>query len=373
MAPSRPNKEAKPSPSTLLSDAETLHTVGKLQDAIPVAQQALELTGSGGDHELRALNLLGILHIETGDTDDARSFFARAVTLDPEGTLEEKIGGGPEKFLFLAQLSEEGGSDSVQWFEKGASALRKRIQALTDLPSRTPEQTEKLSTTQSHLGSVLCSVTEVYMTDLSWEEDAEQRCEALITEAMMIAPNSAETWQTVANVRISQERYDDARGGLRKSLELWQEKDPLDPAVPEFPERISLARLLLEVEMEEEALRVIQRLTSDDDQSVEAWYLGGWCLFIIGEKMRDGKHDARANGEADEWKSVWTSSRQWLAMCLKLYEAQEYEDERLGQHAVELFENINKELGPPKEGETDDWDDASGDDDDDDLDEEMKD
>jgi hypothetical protein len=39
-----------------------------------------------------------------------------------------------------------------------------------------------------------------------------------------------------------------------------------------------------------------------------------------------------------------------------------------------LFENINKELGPPKEGETDDWDAVSGDDDDnDDLDEEMND
>lgn len=372
MAPSRPKDkqaETSPSPATLLSDAETQLNVGSVDDAISLALQALESTGSGGDFELRALNLLGVLHVESGDIEEAREYFLRAIKLDEDGTVDEKIGGGPEKFLFLAQLSEDGGQDSVQWFDRGAAALRKQVQLLTDLSKRTPEQQASYEEKQLKLGEVLCAVAEVYMTDLSWEEDAEQRCEALITEAMLIAPGSAETWQTVANVRISQERVDEAKGALKRSLELWQELPPEHPAVPEFPVRIGLARLLLEVEMMEEASIVLERLVSEDDESVEAWYLGGWCLYLVGERVREGKGGAQ-NGEAAEWHAVWASSRRWLMRCLKLYTMQEYEDERLGEHANELLQSINKELGDPPEGDEEEW--GESDEEDEDEDQEMK-
>lgn len=366
MAPTKKDKSEKgPNVATILTDAETQLAVGNLDEAITLAFQALETTGEGGDFELRALNLLGVLHIESGDVEDAHSFFVKAVKLDLNGTVDEKIGGGPEKFMFLAQLSDEGGQDSVSWFERGATALRRQIQTLSDISNRTQEQQAALDEKQAKLGGVLCAVAEVYMTDLSWEEDAEQRCDALVTEAMLIAPTSPETWQTVANVRISQERLDEAKGALKRSLELWQDLPPEHPSVPEFPTRISLARLLLEVEMEEEALRVLQRLVTDDDQSVEAWYLGGWCLYIIGDKMK-----AQPDADAEEWKTIWGSARRWLSACLKLYEVQEYEDERLGEHAKELQQSINEVIGEPAEGEEDDWDDHSGDEDDDD--EEME-
>ncbi|KAL3961947.1 hypothetical protein ACCO45_003470 [Purpureocillium lilacinum] len=357
-------RQKEPSPGAILTDAETQLDVGNLDEAIVLATRALEVTGSGGDFELRALNLLGILHVESGDVDEARSFFERAVKLDEDGMVDEKVGGGPEKFLLLAQLSEDGGQDSVGWFERGAATLRKQIQALSDLPSRTPTQQASLDEKQNKLGGVLCAVAEVYMTDLSWEEDAEQRCEALITEAMLIAPGSPETWQTVANPRA-------VAGPAARA-----------PLVPEFPTRVGLARLLLETEMEDEALSVLERLVTDDDHSVEAWYLGGWGLYIAGEKQREGgaKPAAAPNGNAgdakehkeEEWKSTWSTSRKWLVRCLKLYAMLEYEDERLGEHAVELFNSINKELGELPEGEEDNWDDSGDEDGEDDEDEEMQ-
>ncbi|KJZ72625.1 hypothetical protein HIM_07984 [Hirsutella minnesotensis 3608] len=359
MAPVRPSSTKEPGAGALLADAETQLAAGNLNEAIILATRALETTGTGGDFELRALNFLGVLHVESGDIDEARAFFERSVKLDEDGMVDEKVGGGPEKFLFLAQLSEEGGQDSVRWYERGAATLRKQIQALADIPSRTPEQQADLDEKQQKLGGVLCAVAEVYMTDLSWEDDAEQRCETLVTEAMMIAPNSAETWQTVANVRISQERIGEAKTALSRSLELWKDLPPEHPAIPEFPTRIALARLLLETEMEEEALAVLERLVTDDDQSVEAWYLGGWCLYLAGEKQRDAKAGAAQGGaEEQEWKSTWSTARKWLAQCLKLYARLEYEDERLGEHAVELFQAINKELGEMPEGEEDNWDDS---------------
>ncbi|KAM3532445.1 hypothetical protein MY4038_004018 [Beauveria bassiana] len=374
MAPSRPEKKEKPSAGALLDDAETLFEVGNIEEAISLADKALATTGEGGDFELRAVNLLALLHIEDGEVEEARSFFQRAANIDKNGEMDEKVGGGPEKFLFLAELSEEGGQDTVEWFDRGATALRKQIQNLDSISNKTPEQQAAYDEKQKKLGGVLCAVAEVYMTDLSWEEDAEQRCEALITEAMMIAPGSSETWQTVANVRISQERNDEARTALKRSLELWQDLAPEDPAVPDFSTRIALARLLLETEMMEDALVVLERLVTDDDESIEAWYLGGWALYLAGEKLRDAKGSTNGDGLSEDLKTAWKSSRRWLAQCLKLFEAQEYEDERLGEHAVELVLSINEEIGEPEEGE-DEWDVASDDEDDEeeDDDEEMKD
>ncbi|PHH78833.1 hypothetical protein CDD82_2812 [Ophiocordyceps australis] len=374
MAPSRSTGIKPRSPGSLLVDAETQLQVGAVDEAIALTTQALESTGSGGDHELRALNLLGILHVEAGEIDEARHFLERAVKMDEDGMLHERIGGGPEKFLLLAQLSPEGGQDSVRWYERGAATLRRQLQALGDATNATRAQQASIDEKQTRLGGVLCAVAEVYMTDLSWEQDAEQRCESLVTEAMLIAPQSAETWQTVANVRISQERVHEAKEALRRGLNLWQHLPPEDPAVPEFPTRVGLARLLLETEMLDEALLVLERLVSDDDQSVEAWYLGGWCLFIMGQNQRQHRDQ---NTTDDGWHATWETARKWLAQCLKLYARLEYEDERLGEHAVELFQDINKELGEMPQGEEDSWEDSDSQDDglsvDDDNDEEMHD
>ncbi|KAJ2971865.1 hypothetical protein NQ176_g7485 [Zarea fungicola] len=110
----------------------------------------------------------------------------------------------------------------------------------------------------------------------------------------------------------------------------------------------------------EDALVVLERLVMDDDESIEAWYLGGWALYLAGEKLRNAKTISSGADASEDLETTWKSSRRWLAQCLKLFEIQEYEDERLGEHAVELVLSINKEIGEPEEGE-DDWDVASDD------------
>lgn len=364
MAPVRPkDKKAKSKPlpvHLLLQDATAKVQSGDHEGAIKAAQRALDATGEGGDFELAALNLLGLALIEVGDIDTARLRLLRAVEIDGDGSHDEALGGGAEKFLYLAQISEEGGRDSVDWYEKGAGVLRRQIAELSAKTSKTDQDEGALAEKRQSLAGVLCAVAEVYMTDLSWEADAEARCEALVTEATMVCPASAETWQTVANVRISQERVEDARGALGRSMEVWRELPEGDVRVPEFATRVSLARLLMEVEMEGEAMWVLERLLSEDDESVETWYLGGWCQYICGEKA-----------DAEARKDAWRASRLWLNQCLKLFKLQDYEDDRLGEHAGELVGLIDKELGPMAEGEEDEdaWEDEE--DGDGDGDEEM--
>lgn len=118
--------------------------------------------------------------------------------------------------------------------------------------------------------------------------------------------------------------------------------------------------------MEEEAIEVLERLVSEDDTSVEVWYLGGWGLYIMGEKQRTG---ALSNGNADgeTYKISWISSRQWLNHSMRLFEQQEYEDVRLGEHAKELIAKLNSDLGgPAKDGEEEEeWEEEDGSDDED--------
>jgi tetratricopeptide (TPR) repeat protein len=360
-AKATPAQNANVNPRELLAQATAFLEEGDPETAARIARTAYQHIGERGRQAGAALSLLGQIHVELGEVDTARAAFAAAVKVDEDGALPEDLGGGPEKFLWLAQLSEEGGQDSVAWFERGAAALRAQIQALTESlgvrPLTRDAQEAIIAEKRKRLAETLCAVAEVYMTDLSWEDDAEARCEALVTEATLLAPESAETWQTVANVRISQARTDEAREALKRSLGLWTDLAPEDPAVPDFPSRVSLVRLLIEVEMEEQAREVTERLVAEDDRSVEVLYLGGYARYMAGEKLKN-KEARSSDGEA--WKALWRSARKWLAQCLRIFRQEEYEDERLGEHAAELLESIKSELGePPEEGsDADAWEDT---------------
>ncbi|KAL8715222.1 MAG: hypothetical protein Q9220_001180 [cf. Caloplaca sp. 1 TL-2023] len=353
--PRRPAKKTQESVEDLSMRASTLIQTSQADEALPLVLRALDqLAQQEGDATIKALpalTLLAEIHLELGNLDTARDSFLRASKLDPDGSVPESQGGGVEKFLWLAQLSEEGGQDSVSWFEKGIMVLRNAIASSPD--------TQVEAQSRRKMAGALCAIVEIYMTDLSWEVDAEAWCESLITEAMLVAPDSPETLQTLASVRISQTRIEEAKKALIQSIDLWKDLPAENECVPDFPTRISLARLLMEVEMEDEALDVLERLVEEDDMSIEAWYLGGWCLYLKGERASTVQSvemkDSDTNGvpEATPEESMG-SSLFWLSNSLQLYELQEYEDERLRDHAVELVQKLDAKFGDDNEGDAPD-------------------
>lgn len=168
--------------------------------------------------------------------------------------------------------------------------------------------------------------------------------------------------------------------------------------MPDFPARISLVRLLLEVGLEEDALQVAGGIVDGDEGCVEGWYLGGWGLWVLGGKKKgrgDGEgsdcgenggdaHHAPgkqkeinagggdlAEGNAEEeWIECWRGSLQWLRTCLALYDRLEYEDERLQEHALELVKGIENEFSQrgiesdgDEEGDGEGWESEEGDED----------
>jgi tetratricopeptide (TPR) repeat protein len=356
--------KSKASPEELLVQAATLLQTSQPEEALVAARRALNLlqpSSTPSAAALPALNLLGEINVELGDPESAREAFEAAIAIDPKGTHD-----GAEKFLWMAQLNEEGGAESVGWFEKGVEVLKQEIGELEGKLVKKTEVTELLEEKKQKVANSLCGIAEVYMTDLSWEDDAEARCEAAVTEALLFAPTNPEPLQTLASIRISQLRHDDAKAALARSIELWKDLDPDDPKVPDYSTRISLSRLLMEVELEDEAIEVLERLIGENDGSVEAWYLGGWCLHLLAGKQK-------AKGEVDTATSSLRTSRNWLENCLKLYTLLEYEDERLKEHADEILKELNDTLGPSTGEEDDDWEDAGEDEDGDEEDDEEMD
>lgn len=362
-----PNGKGSKSPTQLLAEAAELLEISEPQSALKAGLKALKQLRQTANpiERLPALALLGEISLQLGDIDSARSYFQESAEIDSDGEVPEERGGGPEKFFWLAQLSEEGGLDSVKWYSKGADVLRKKI-ALAVAQAGDNEEIEDpaLYENRVKLANALCGIAEVYMTDLSFDDaEAEQQCNKTIEEALSVAPDQPTTLQTAASVRISQLRKDDARQLLRSSLELWKDLDVEDPDVPDFATRISLSRLLMEAEMEDEAIEVLERLIREDDESVEAWYLGGWCLHLLAQKEKEKPAPMEDDG-VDEEEELLRRSRKWLLRSLDLYQKLDYEDDRLREHALELIKALNEVLGEPEEDEDEDedeegdWEDA---------------
>lgn len=179
----------------LLEEAAVYLQISRPEDALDRAQKAYALLNPSAPsistsstavepstttplppHEcLPAISLLGDIYVELGEMDLAKRHFLLAVALDPDGS-STLPGGGAEKFLWMAQLCENGGSESIEWFNKGAAVLRAQLAELEDRRRSMNDDTagddaseldEEVEEKKQKLGSALCGIAEVYMTDLS--------------------------------------------------------------------------------------------------------------------------------------------------------------------------------------------------------------
>jgi hypothetical protein len=146
---------------------------------------------------------------------------------------------------------------------------------------------------------------------------------------LQVDPENTEALQTLASVRISQQRPEEAKRILEKAWSSWKDleaggfsippwlESPFDPAslddprLPPIASRLTLTKLFLELSLFTPALTVLQGIMAFDDEEVEAWYLEGWCFFLMMEQ-------ARSHGEKlDEltWEELARDSRDCLETC----------------------------------------------------------
>lgn len=191
-------------------------------------------------------------------------------------------------------------------------------------------------------------------------DGAEQQCEKYVTNALLADGDSPEALQTLASMRLSQSRIEDAKRTLTNSMSVWKGQIPGSSNFPSYTSRLSLVRLLLECEMMDEALEVLHQLEQEDDQVVDLWFLLGWTYFLQGERF--------GNSQKEKHRESWEDARDCLHKCEVLYKRFDCDDESLKEHASNLLANINaagisiehKEAGPEmlpedEEGDDEEW------------------
>ena len=70
-------------------------------------------------------------------------------------------------------------------------------------------------------------------------------------------------------------------------------------------------KLFLELSLFTPALLVLQGIMASDDQEVEAWYLEGWCFFLMAEQAQEN------GGKLEDltWQDLARDARDCLETC----------------------------------------------------------
>ena len=143
--------------------------------ALKFYERALQQTDSTAT-DVSILLSLGDIHLQMNHTDQALTYFNQIIT--NHATSNEAA----YAYLYLGQCSC--GSDSL-------SAINKGIKLLTIQLTSIQQQTDsnggsngsgsgsgsEISKIKSELSSAYCSVCELYMTDLCYDDNAESECE----------------------------------------------------------------------------------------------------------------------------------------------------------------------------------------------------
>ena len=242
----------------LVKKAEDFVAKFDLDTACKFYERALQMEERNDESSASALRVeimdaFAAVQLERGDVDTAEKLLRASISLAPNK--------GYEKYMYMAQIV--GGHEGVKFTLKG-------IELANETGDRKPVS-----------ASMYCSLAEIYMTDLSNEKDAEQKCEFYVQKAVeMDGKFGIEPVQTLASLRVLQGRKKEAADAMRTVFERLQK----DSDIPEFEVRVRTAQLLLETDMAKEALSLIHVLLHENDEVPNVWYLGGLAARAAGEE-----------------------------------------------------------------------------------------
>lgn len=322
-----------------VTDAELLEIREKLvkdetSEALILAKKAADKSPK---EDGRAFELLGEVYAELADVKKARSAFKEAVSRSKNITNDQ----GYEKYLWLAQINDNG-SKALKLYQKGVTILERLL----------IDKGEDADLKKKIQGAY-CSIAELFMTDLCMQPDAEENCELYTKLALQIDATNAEALQTLASMRISQQKIEEAKDALSKCLQSISRaatEDSVD--LPTYAVRTSIVRLLIEVEMHEEAHQLLVYLQKEDDQILDIWYLLGWNCYVEAQNLQE-----QGNGSEEEIKELLMNAKFYFISALGVYQKIGWDDEGIKSHIQELLEILNG-LGVPnmdEENEEAEW------------------
>ncbi|CAH7689842.1 hypothetical protein BY996DRAFT_8428529 [Phakopsora pachyrhizi] len=392
------------------------------------------------DHKnLRALESLGLVEVELGNIKSAIKNFNKCIEIsknlasDPskDGGLVEDV--SPTIYLYLAQLSNSP-IKSLNHFQSALNILKSKLESIKALdPSiqidnetcntkdkedrsggRIVANGQKLKVISSEefqirrsCSRALVGMTEIYLTDLCFEPEAEKKCLSYLEMASELDPTDPEPLQTLASVRISQSNIEEATKALRLALSLWS-NDPVanldadendskmevveeiaeglvddedrqmidaerdmkeesnglvieddqdeSSSLPPFETRVQWAKLALECDMWSDAIEVLYGCEAENDEDGEVQYLLGMAWYLLGQSRNDLKSEKTTedshlaaervgSGICDGLDKIecWMESKECFDTCLHLQDILG-EDSGLDQSILNHIKELSLEF-----------------------------
>ncbi|KAH0833334.1 hypothetical protein J3R83DRAFT_12402 [Lanmaoa asiatica] len=368
---------SSPPISSLLSKAQDLI----VQCDFPLARKFTERVLARQDvtpaEKNQAREMLAVVLLEIGDVDDAKDIFLTLVPPHPEAPSPPP----PSAYLYLAQLTDDDPHAALAHYQSAIDLLQTQLKGKsisTGNPSEEDDSEIKGNIVRAYLGMI-----EIWM-DPDIDPAASSTCDSLLSNALQIDPQNLEALQTLASVRLSQEKADEALLALRTFPPSPAATTTTDPrshvlsllsALP-VQTRIARAKLLLECGAYPDALSLLEGVLAADDANIEGWYLMGWTWWLLAERKNGGDVSATVglgeDGRELEWQDMARDARDCLETCQTLHTSQGHPDAPLLEHVKELIGTLDA-LGiepSPAEGEDgneEEWEEVSDDDEDEDM------
>jgi hypothetical protein len=323
-----------------------------VEQAIQLYSKAASLLRAGrtGSLETRERQLISVLEklaeckVAMEDQTGALQDFKEAITLVEQEDDKTKLYYYETRcnlYLYVGQLCSD--EQALDAYQQGISSLESCVKFVQDaekdeMADDTNLHSKVLAEMRQKLSGAYCTIAELYLTDLCYEDNAEAECESNLQKALQIkdvdGQPAVDALQTVASLRLSQEgrrheaipyilqTYEKMKTGcdalaslvgltekqLKEDDDDSEEQQQQQQAVelkevdeaenlPEFEFRCQTAKLLLECadflkesangeqkKQEQEqhcvsaAISVLGSLLAQDDEVVEIWFLTG-CAF----------------------------------------------------------------------------------------------
>jgi len=297
----------KSTASALLLKAEEF--MSQYPPQVSLARQCYEKAVQQEPNSPDILDAAGAFFAEYDDETQAIQVLRRSADLSPNVNAR--------KYFYLGQLTH--GMDAVNWFKKGIQV------------SETEEDSIKPAVV-----SALCSIGELYMTELCDEPEAEEASESALRQAVATDPNSLEALAGLANFcrvvgeleeakRLCSQAVENCKGEGREHRMDDEDSDSVSVssellAAEAFPVRLNLAKTMIDLQMVPEALAVLHSLLDEDEEDVEVGYIVACAHMVAGDSSSamDSLQEAKGICKKDsQERRVWGQALNDLEQAIK--------------------------------------------------------
>ncbi|OII74136.1 TPR repeat-containing protein [Cryptosporidium ubiquitum] len=230
------------------------------------------------------LSAYGEFMCSIGNFDRAKELLEKSIKINP---YDDYV-----KYFSLAQILD--GEESLFYWRKGIEILRENIKNIMEKRENDKYSIEKLDLMRDQLCSAYCAISELFMTDLCYNNEAESQVRENLAKASEINEDHFETlccklsyFKTIDDFEECKLYVSKIKRILENKYNLCVEfKDLVDEykdnevLLPEYSVRLNLSRTLIDLNETELAELVLSTLLKEDEEDWQVWYLLSWCSLV---------------------------------------------------------------------------------------------